>query len=83
LRVCRSLHNLASVYEYHPDSYALEFWLVIFLKVKAPLYKTLVEDKKTTDEVELSQYNSEIAGQYILNVVAFDKTELNAVMTGI
>jgi zinc protease len=29
------------------------------------------------------QYNSEIAGQYILNVVAFDKTELNAVMTGI
>jgi zinc protease len=49
---------------------------------KAPLYKTLVEDKKT-DEVELSQYNSEIAGQYILNVVAFDKTELNAVMTGI
>jgi hypothetical protein len=39
--------------------------------VKAPLYKTLVEDK-TTDEVELS-HNSEIAGQYILNVVALIK----------
>jgi zinc protease len=51
-------------------------------KGESALYKTLVEDKKTTDEVELSQYNSEIE-QYILNVVAFDKTELNAVMTGI
>jgi zinc protease len=33
-----------SVYEYHPDSYALS-WLIIFRKVKAPLYKTLVEEK--------------------------------------
>ena len=73
-----------SVYEYHPDSYALEVLASYLSKgKKAPLYKTLVEDKKLTDEVELSQYNSEIAGQYILNVVAFDKTELNAVMTGI
>jgi len=73
-----------SVYEYHPDSYALEVLASYLSKgKKAPLYKALVEDKKLTDEVELSQYNSEIAGQYILNVVAFDKTELNTVMTGI
>jgi len=50
---------------------------------KAPLYKTLVEDKKLTDEVELSQYNSELAGQYILNILAFDKTNLNSVMDGV
>ncbi|NGY38402.1 insulinase family protein [Flavobacterium sp. XN-5] len=73
-----------SVYEYHPDSYALEVLATYLAKgKKAPLYKTLVEDKKLTDEVELSQYNSELAGQYILNIVAFDKTNLNSVMDGV
>jgi len=73
-----------SVYEYHPDSYALEVLATYLAKgKKAPLYKTLVEDKKLTDEVELSQYNSELAGQYILNILAFDKTNLNSVMDGV
>ena len=73
-----------SVYEYHADSYALEVLASYLSKgKKAPLYKALVEDKKLTDEVELSQYNSEIAGQYILNVVAFDKIDLNDVMNGV
>jgi hypothetical protein len=41
------------------------------------LYKTLVEDKSLTDNINLYQYNSEIAGQYMLGVTAFDKTDLN------
>ncbi|TRX42141.1 M16 family metallopeptidase [Flavobacterium restrictum] len=73
-----------TVYQYHPDSYALEVLATYLTKgKKAPLYKTLVEDKKLTDAVTLEQYNSEIAGQYILSVTAFDKTNLNTVQNGI
>lgn len=73
-----------SVYEYHPDSYALEVLANYLSKgKKAPLYKTLVEDKKVTDAADLFQYNSEIAGQYMLSVTAFQKTNLNDVMNGI
>ena len=73
-----------SVYEYHPDSYALEVLANYLSKgKKAPLYKTLVEDKKVTDAADLFQYNSEIAGQYMLSVTAFQKTNLNEVMNGI
>ena len=73
-----------SVYEYHPDSYALEVLASYLSKgKKAPLYKTLVEDKKLTDAADVFQYNSEIAGQYMLSVTAFQKTNLNDVMNGI
>ncbi|MDI5949265.1 M16 family metallopeptidase [Flavobacterium yafengii] len=73
-----------SVYEYHPDSYALEVLASYLSKgKKAPLYKTLVEDKKLTDAADVFQYNSEIAGQYMLSVTAFEKTNLNDVMNGI
>ncbi len=73
-----------SVYEYHPDSYALEVLANYLSKgKKAPLYKTLVEDKKVTDATDLFQYNSEIAGQYMLSVTAFQKTNLNDVLNGI
>ncbi|TDE45830.1 insulinase family protein [Flavobacterium rhamnosiphilum] len=73
-----------SVYEYHPDSYALEVLASYLSKgKKAPLYKTLVEDKKLTDATDLFQYNSEIAGQYMLSVTAFEKTNLNDVMNGV
>ncbi len=73
-----------SVYEYHPDSYALEVLANYLSKgKKAPLYKTLVEDKKVTDAVDVYQYNSEITGQYMLSVTAFEKTNLNEVMNGI
>lgn len=73
-----------SVYEYHPDSYALEVLANYLSKgKKAPLYKTLVEDKKVTDAADLFQYNSEIAGQYMLSVTAFQKTNLNDVINGI
>ena len=73
-----------SVYEYHPDSYALEVLANYLSKgKKAPLYKTLVEDKKITDAVTVFQYNSEIAGQFMLNITAFDKKNLNEVMDGV
>ena len=73
-----------SVYQYHPDSYALEV-LANYLSrgKKAPLYKTLVEDNKLTDNVGLYQYNSEIAGQLMLGITAFDQTNLNTVLDGI
>jgi zinc protease len=73
-----------SVYEYHPDSYALEVLASYLSKgKKAPIYKTLVEDKKVTDAVDVFQYNAEIAGQYMLSVTAFEKTDLNDVLNGI
>jgi len=73
-----------SVYEYHPDSYALEVLASYLSKgKKAPLYKILVEDKKLTDAADVFQYNSEIAGQYMLGVTAFEKVNLNEVMEGV
>ena len=40
-----------SVYEYHPDSYALEVLATYLAKgKKAPLYQSLVENKKLTDK---------------------------------
>ena len=73
-----------SVYEYHPDSYALEVLASYLSKgKKAPLYKILVEDKKLTDATDVFQYNSEIAGQYMLSVTAFEKVNLNEVMNGV
>ncbi len=72
------------VYEYHPDSYALEV-LATYLTQgkKAPLYQVLVEDKKLTDRVDAFQYNAEIAGQFMMQVTAFQNTSLQEVMNGI
>ena len=69
-----------SVYQYHPDSYALEV-LATYLSQgkKAPLYKTLVEDEQLTDGVDMFQYNSEIAGQFMLQTTAFSDTDLDKV----
>lgn len=69
-----------SVYDYHPDSYALEV-LASYLSQgkKAPLYKTLVEDEQLTDGVSMFQYNSEIAGQFMLQTTAFSDTDLDKV----
>ena len=50
---------------------------------KAPLYKVLVEDKKLTDQVVMYQYNAEVAGQYMLEVNAFENVDLDSVMAGI
>ena len=72
------------VYQYHPDSYALEV-LAAYLTQgkKAPLYQVLVEDKKLTDEVDAYQYNSEIAGQFMMQITAFPDTSLQDVLNGV
>tara|TARA_R110000744_G_scaffold309990_1_gene417774 strand:- start:52 stop:2847 length:2796 start_codon:yes stop_codon:yes gene_type:complete len=69
-----------SVYQYHQDSYALEV-LATYLSQgkKAPLYKTLVEEEQLTDGVDMFQYNSEIAGQFMLQTTAFSSIDLDKV----
>lgn len=72
------------VYQYHPDSYALEVLTTYISKgKKAPLYKVLVEDKKLTDGIDTFQYNSEIAGQIMIQVTAFSDVNLQDVLNGI
>lgn len=70
--------------EYHKDSYALSV-LTNYLSngKKAPLNKVLIDDEKLTDNVSFFQYNSELAGQLMLMVTAFDQTDLNTVASAI
>src|SRR5690554_208912 len=72
------------VYNYHPDSYALEVLATYLTQGKrAPLYQVLVDEKKLTDRVNGYQYNSEIAGQFMMQVTAFPNTSLQEVLEGI
>lgn len=69
-----------SVYSYHPDSYALEVLTEYLSEGKnAPLYKELVADKKLTPQVNMYNYTSELAGQVMLQVRAYDGTDLDSV----
>ncbi|HSI71446.1 MAG TPA: pitrilysin family protein, partial [Gillisia sp.] len=73
-----------SVYSYHEDSYALEVLTKYLADGKnAPFYKSLVEEKKLTDNVRMYNYTSELAGQLMLQVRAFDQTDLDAVKAAI
>ncbi len=73
-----------SVYQYHPDSYALDILANYLSRGKrAPLYKVLVEEKKLTDAVSARQFSSEIAGQYSIRVTAFNGTSLDTVHAAI
>ncbi|MFC0605197.1 M16 family metallopeptidase [Winogradskyella pulchriflava] len=73
-----------AVYEYHPDSYALSVLSQYLTEgKKAPLHKVLVEDQQLTSDVSMYQYSSEIAGQLMLSVTAFDKVDLNTVASAI
>jgi zinc protease len=73
-----------SVYQYHPDSYALDILASYLSRGKrAPLYKVLVEEKKLTDAVAARQSSSEIAGQYSVRVTAFNGTSLDTVHAAI
>ncbi|TPV32891.1 insulinase family protein [Paucihalobacter ruber] len=72
------------VYQYHEDAYALEVLLEYLTNGKtAPLNKILIDEKKLTDRVSAYQYNSELAGQLVLSVSAFNETNLNDVATAI
>ena len=73
-----------SVYEYHEDSYALNVLSNYLSEGKnAPLYKSLVEEHQLTDNVGMFQYSSEIAGQFMLMVTAFNETKLDNVQSAI
>ncbi|WP_417875595.1 M16 family metallopeptidase [Winogradskyella sediminis] len=83
-RAPRLTYTWPTVYEYHPDTYALTV-LSQYLSEgkKAPLYKVLVKDQQLTSNVSMYQNSSEIAGQLMLSVTAFDKTNLNTVAKAI
>ncbi|WP_296381267.1 pitrilysin family protein [Winogradskyella sp.] len=73
-----------AVYQYHPDAYALSVLSQYLTEgKKAPLYKILVEDQQLTSNVRMGQNSSEIAGQLMLSVTAFNQTDLNSVATAI
>lgn len=72
------------VEDYHPDSYAIDV-LTSYLSTgkKSPLYKVLVEKMKVAPAPEMGTYNSELAGQIMVQVQAFDGKDLDEVSAGI
>ena len=73
-----------TVEDYHPDSYALAV-LAEYLSdgKKAPFYKVLVEDKKVAPEVGMFNSTSELAGEFMISVNAFDGKDLDDVSAAI
>lgn len=73
-----------SVPSYHEDSYALEVLSNYLSEGKnAPLYKQLVVEEKLTPEVNMFNYTSELAGQTMLQVRAYENKDLDSVYTAI
>ena len=73
-----------SVYSYHPDSYALEVLATYLSQGKnAPFYKNLVAEKKLTPNVSMYNYTSELAGQTMLQIRAYEDTDLDDVLTAV
>jgi zinc protease len=69
-----------TVERYHPDSYPLAV-LAQYLSEgkKAPFYQVLVEGKKLTADVGMSNDGSELAGEFTLSVRAFADKDLDEV----
>ena len=73
-----------TVEELHPDAYALEVLAEYLSETKrAPFYKQLVEDSKLTSKVSINNYTSELAGQFMLRVRAFEGKSLDDVAAAI
>src|SRR5690606_29526074 len=73
-----------TVEQYNPDSYALNVLTQYLTEGKrAPFYRVLVEDKKLTDETEMYNYASELAGQTQLQIRAFADKDLDDVAKAI
>ncbi len=69
-----------SVEDLHPDSYALEVLAEYLSQTKrAPFYQVLVEDAKVAPSVQIGNQTSEIAGQFMLRVRAFEGKPLDSV----
>jgi zinc protease len=69
-----------TVERYSPDSYPLSV-LAAYLSEgkKAPFYQVLVEDKKLTPDVAMSNDTSELAGEFSLVISAFADKDLDDV----
>ncbi|MCG9973302.1 M16 family metallopeptidase [Christiangramia crocea] len=73
-----------SVYSYHEDTYALEILSNYMADGKnAPLYKKLVEEEKLSANVYMFNYTSELAGQLMVQVRAYDSKDLDSVQKAI
>ncbi|AVR45867.1 peptidase M16 [Christiangramia fulva] len=73
-----------SVYSYHEDSYALEILANYLADGKnAPLYKKLVEEKNLSGDVKMEDYTSELAGELLLQVRAYEGKDLDSVQQAI
>lgn len=69
-----------TVEQYHLDSYALDILAGLLSGSKtAPLYKTIVEEKKLAPEVKAAQENLELAGEFSIRVQANENTSLQSV----
>ncbi len=65
---------------YHPDSYALTVLQRLLTEGKsAPLNQVLVDEAQLTAQVGASNFESELAGEFILQVRAFDGVDLDRV----
>lgn len=73
-----------TVEDLHADSYALDVLAQYLSQTKkAPFYKVLVEDGKLTSAVRIVNSTSELAGQFMLTVRAFDGKTLDDVAAGV
>lgn len=73
-----------AVEQLHADSYALDVLSEYLSRgKKAPFYKVLVEDKKLTSNVGIGNRTSEVAGQFMLSVRAFDGKSLDEVASAV
>lgn len=73
-----------AVEQLHADSYALDVLSEYLSRgKKAPFYKVLVEDKKLTSNVSIGNRTSEVAGQFMLSVRAFDGKSLDEVASAV
>ncbi|WP_192821090.1 pitrilysin family protein [Rufibacter sp. LB8] len=72
------------VYQYHPDSYALRV-LTTYLTEgkKAPFNQVIIDEKQLAPRVGMYNNNSEIAGQTMLSVRGFEKTDLNKIHSAV
>ncbi len=73
-----------TVEDLHADSYALDVLAEYLSNTKrAPFYKGLVEEGKLTSNVGMGNVTSELAGQFMLRVRAFDGKTLDEVNTAV
>ncbi|NJY63918.1 insulinase family protein [Salinimicrobium sp. CDJ15-81-2] len=69
-----------TVPSYHKDAYALEVLATYLADGKnAPFYKELVAEQKLTPNVQMYNYTSELAGQLMLQIRAYDGKDLDSV----